>query len=344
MIENAQMDPVMQNLHIAGADRTVRTEPLVAGGPLPVLVRPAEAGTGLVSWAAAHRDFVDSTLTEHGAILFRGFGVGGLPEFREFIQTVGGELEQYTYRSTPRTEVTSGIYTSTEYPADQSIPFHNENSYTRSWPLKLFFYCELPSAEGGMTPIADSHRVYERISEATRERFRAKGVMYVRNYGPWIDLPWQEVFQTDDRAQVEAFCRSHEIEMEWQENDHLRTRQVCQAVARHPETKKMLWFNQAHLFHVSNLGAEVSEALVDALGEDGVPRNTFYGDGTPIEDSVLEEIRGAYAAEELAFPWERDDVLLVDNMAFAHSRTPYKGERKIRVGMTEPIDGSTLQV
>lgn len=327
---------------VGGAGET-RVEELSPGQTLPGVVRPPVPGAQLVPWAAAHLPFIESALAAHGAVLFRGFEVGGIDVFRDVVQTVGGHLEQYTYRSTPRTEVGNGVYTSTEYPADKSIPFHNEHSYARSWPMKLFFYCELPAAEGGVTPICDSARVFERIPEAIREKFRQKKVMYVRNYGDGVDLPWQEVFQTSDRAEVEAFSAREGIEVEWKGGDRLRTRQVCQAVARHPGNGKLLWFNQAHLFHVSSLEPEIAEAMLEAFAQDELPRNTLYGDGTPIEDEALAAIRAAFDAEEVAFPWEREDVLLIDNMAVAHARGPYRGERKIRVGMTQPVDGTALE-
>ena len=326
-----------------GGEGPLRIEPPQEGRTIPVTLRNNVPGTRLLTWAPENREVIDRALADHGAVLFRGFEVGGLAAFSSLIQVVGGTPEEYTYRSTPRTELGGGVYTSTEYPADKSIPFHNENSYTRSWPLKLFFYCEIPSAEGGATPIADSARVYDGIPAEIRDRFAAKQVMYVRNYGEGVDLPWQEVFQTQDRAAVEAFCRSHDISWEWKGDDRLRTRQVCQAVARHPRNGKMLWFNQAHLFHVSSLEPETQEAMLEAFAEEDLPRNTFYGDGSRIDPADLDAVRAVYAREEVAFPWQREDVLLLDNMAVAHARHPYRGERKIRVGMTEPFDGADLK-
>jgi alpha-ketoglutarate-dependent taurine dioxygenase len=325
-----------------GGETGIRSGLIAPGETLPLVVRPEGEGMVLSAWAAGALEWIEKKLLEHGSLLFRGWSVGALDGFREFVTTTGGNPEKYTYRSTPRTEVGNGIYTSTEYPADKFIPMHNEHSYSRSWPMRLFFYAELPSAEGGMTPIADSARVYEAIPAAMREKFAAKKVMYVRNYGEGVDLPWQEVFNTTDRAGVEAFCAAEGIEVEWKGGDRLRTRQVCQAVARHPVTGKTLWFNQAHLFHVSSLDAEVAEALVEAFGEDGVPRNTFYGDGEPIEPEALAAIRAAYDTVQVAFPWEKDDVLMIDNMAVAHARTPFRGERRIRAAMTQPVHGDDL--
>lgn len=326
-----------------GGEEGVRTEPPQAGRTIPLTLRNTTPGVKLIDWAPGNRELIDRSLAEHGAVLFRGFEVGGLEAFSRLIHVVGGTPEEYTYRSTPRTGLGGGVYTSTEYPADKFIPFHNENSYTRSWPLKLFFYCELPAAEGGATPIADSARVYDRIPPAIRDRFAEKRVMYVRNYGEGVDLPWQETFQTSDRAAVEAFCRDHGIEWEWKGDDRLRTRQVCQAVARHPRNGKMLWFNQAHLFHVTSLEPETREAMLEAFAEEDLPRNTLYGDGTPIDHADLDAIRAVYDAEEVVFTWQKEDVILLDNMAVAHARHPYRGERKIRVGMTDPFDGAALE-
>jgi alpha-ketoglutarate-dependent taurine dioxygenase len=54
----------------------------------------------------------------------------------------------------------------------------------------------------------------------------------------------------------------------------------------------------------------------------------------------VETIRAAIAAETRSFPWQTGDILLVDNMAVAHGRAPYEGERRVLVAMTEPRDGA----
>lgn len=310
-------------------------EPLRSDGTLPLLATPAVAGIDLVSWAERNRDLLRERLLSSGAVLFRGFDVGTPERFEQLISAVSGPLLEYKYGSTPRTRVGGNIYTSTEYPAHQEIPLHNEMSYSRDWPLKIWFLCVLPAASGGETPIGDSRRVFDRIDPGLRDRMIRKGVLYVRNYGRDLDLPWQKVFQTEDRAEVEDFCRAAGIELEWREGDGLRTREVCQAAERHPATGEMVWFNQAHLFHVSNVSQEARSQLLDSYGEENLPRNSYYGDGTPFDDDDLERIREAYRAETVSFPWQAGDALMVDNMLTAHSRRPYSGPRRIIVGMAE---------
>src|SRR5260370_40883568 len=181
---------------------------------LPLLLEAPSRTTNLNAWARANRKLVESRLLKHGGILFRGFEVS-VAEFEELIETVSGKLLDYSYRSTPRTLVSGRIYTSTEYPAHQSIPLHNEHAYSRLWPMKLWFFSMQVADEGGETPIADSRKVYQRIPAEIRECFERKGLMYVRNYGTRLDLSWQDVFQTTSRAAVEDYCRNAEIECQW---------------------------------------------------------------------------------------------------------------------------------
>jgi alpha-ketoglutarate-dependent taurine dioxygenase len=306
-------------------------------GPLPVVVSSLTAdGRSPRDWAIANREQVEEWLRTVGGVLFRGFTIPDQEAFRAFVIALAPDLLEYKERSTPRTEVGGRIYTSTEYPAHQQIALHNEFSYSYTWPLRIAFFAAQPSEEGGETPIADSRKVYEGLAPDVRERFATKGVMYVRNYGAGIDLTWQDAFQTQDRADVEAHCRQAPLEWEWLENDRLRTRQIRQAVARHPVTGEMVWFNQAHLFHVSNLGADAESAMRSVFAEPDLPRNAYFGDGTVIPAEDLAEVRRALDASTIAFPWQPGDVLMLDNMLIAHGRRPYRGSRRILTALAQP--------
>lgn len=304
-------------------------------GSLPLLIEAPEPGLGLMDVFSELQPLVEQHLPQCGGILFRGFEVGGVDLFRQFAQAFGHPLLNYEFGSTPRSNVTQGVYTSTEYPAHQSIPLHNEQAYTLEWPMKIWFYSVVAAQTGGETPIADSREVYRRMPEYIRQRFVEKGLMYVRNYGNGLDVGWEQVFNTEDRAVVEAYCQAHAIAWEWKDDGELRTRQVCQAVAVHPGTGDRVWFNQAHLFHVSNLPQEVRETLLDIVDEEDLPRNVYYGDGSPIEAEVLDEVRRVLDLCAISFPWQAGDVLMLDNMLAAHARSPFTGPRKVVVAMAE---------
>jgi alpha-ketoglutarate-dependent taurine dioxygenase len=311
-------------------------ETLAGGGALPLVLRPRAAGLDAPAWAALNREFIESRLLEHGALLFRGFGLDAVEQFERLAETISGELLEYRERSSPRSQVSGNIYTSTDYPANQHIFLHNENSYQRAFPLKLYFYCSVAPQQGGETPIADCRRIYSRINPRIRERFVEKQWMYVRNFGDGFGLPWQTVFGTEDRAKVEEQCRLKGIRAEWKDGNRLRISTVLPVVARHPRTGELSWFNHATFFHVSTLEPAMREILLEEFSEYDLPTNTFYGDGSSIEPEVLDELRGIYREETVSFPWEQGDVMLLDNVLTAHGRAPYAGPRKILVAMAEP--------
>lgn len=328
--------------------RTATENPASAPGPeeacvsrlagladAPIVVSPVGAGQSVAQFVTDHGPWLKAALHKSGAILFRGFAREDIDGFDRFMRLIAGPPLAYTNRSSPRTQVKGNIYTSTEYPPEQAIPFHTEMSYTRTWPMAIGFMSVKVAATGGETPMADCRRVYDRIPDVIRRRFEEKGVMYVRNYRPGIDLSWKTVFQAATREEVERFCRMEGIEAEWIDADHLRTRHVCQGVATHPVTREKVWMNQAHLFHVTSLDPDYVELLLEEFGEENLPRNTYYGDGSRIEPEALAAIRAAYAAEALVFPWQENDILLLDNMLMAHGRSAFTGERKVVVGMAD---------
>jgi alpha-ketoglutarate-dependent taurine dioxygenase len=319
------------------AESLVECRPLIEGSLLPLLISPRVQGLDLTAWAAGQRTFIAESLLRHAGILFRGFTVERPDQLEAIIHAVSGEALEYRERSSPRSNVEGRIYTSTDYPPSYPIFLHNENSYQSVWPLKIFFFCQQPAATGGETPIADCRRVLAGIHPEVRDRFVAKGWMYVRNFGDGLGLDWRTVFQTSDKEAVAEHCRRTGIEVEWKADDRLRTRAVRPAMTPHPRTGEPLWFNHATFFHVSSLPQEIREALLAEFQNEELPANTYYGDGSPIEPATLDHLRELYDRETVRFPWQKGDVLLLDNMMAAHGRAPYSGARKILVGMAEPV-------
>jgi len=316
--------------------------PLLPDRAIPWVVRPQRAGDDLAEWARRTAGLVDTLLLEHRALLFRGFSVRDLADFERFVRTVStGEPLEYRDRSTPRETRGARIYTSTIYPPDQTIHLHNEGTYWLKWAAKLFFCCLKTPERGGATPIADVRRVHDRIDPDVRRQFLERAMMLVRNYNDGFGLPWEEVFQTSDKGEVERYCRSNDIAFEWKSGDRLRTKQVRPAIRHHPRTGEPVWFNHAAFFHVTSLPPDMARVLLDELGEEGLPYNTCFGDGGSIDESTIEHIRAAYLAEKVVFDWEEGDVMLLDNMSVAHGREPYAGEREVVVSMTEPCSGAS---
>ena len=301
-------------------------------GRLPLVIQPAGADVDLAGWAESHKDLVESELARHGAILFRGFGIETPPVFERFAAAVCSELFNENGEH-PRESVSGNVYTPVFYPAEKQLLWHNENSFNHRWPAKILFCCVQPAEQGGETPIVDSRRVFEGVDPEVRAAFLEKGILYVRNYGEGVGLDWQTVFRTNDRAKVEEQCRADRMEFEWKDGNRLKTMARRPAVIAHPRTGEMSWFNQAQHWHVSCLDEATRESVRSLFAEDDLPRNCYYGDGTPIPDSVMAHILEVYRRLESCSPWRKGDVMLVDNVLAAHGRNEYVGRRKLLVAL-----------
>jgi len=317
----------------------MNTDILQIIGGKKMLLQLETAPADPFGWAADNKEDIDRILNTNGALLIRGLDTDTSEHFGNLLTAFfGQDLSSYTYRSTPRTSLSGNVYTATEYDKAETIPQHNENAYSDRWPLRIGFLCVTPAGKGGNTPISDSRLAYQLIPREIRMEFERKKIMYVRNYNN-IDLPWTEVFQTSDKREVENYCNAHNITFEWLPTG-LRTRQVNGAAMTHPVSGEKVWFNQAHLFHISNLDEEMQESLISLLGEECLPRNTYFGDGTPIGPDALAEIRKVYEDTKISFPWEKNDLLLLDNMLSTHGREPYEGTRQVLVGMSREYQSS----
>lgn len=304
-----------------------------------MLIKADNARETLPAWIEAHYDELQQALVEHGGILFRGYPVASAAAFQDCIRSFRDHGLDYMYRSTPRTRIARGVFTATEYPARLEIPLHNENAYQREWPLRVAFCCLQPSIEGGETPLADMRSVTRALPDTVVDAFERRGVRYIRHYHPDVDLSWQEVFQSHSQVEVSRFCEARGIECEWLDG-LLRTMQSSQGTAIHPTTGERLFFNQAHLFHASSLGNDVAQAMVDAFGEDRLPRDACHADGNDFAIGALDTVREALRRESITFRWQSGDVLLLDNMQIAHGRRPYRGERTILTAMMTPHRGA----
>jgi hypothetical protein len=300
---------------------------------LPLIVA-AKHETPLRALDAAFKQALNEVLPRAGAIVLRGFVIRGPDEFGDFVASFGAPLMSYQFGSTPRREIARGVYTSTEYPAHRIIDLHNEQSYTRSWPSRIWFHCVKAASSGGETPLADSRAVFDAIRAPIRDAFIRNELLYVRNYGSALDVPWQRVFATDDRAEVERYCREHGIACAFDADGALHTRERCQAAIPHPVTGHWVWFNQAHLFHVSSLEPRARQNLLGTMGEGLLPRQVYFGDGTRIPEDWLAEIRETYRDHTNSVPLQSGDLLVLDNCAVAHGRNAFKGERCVHVAMT----------
>lgn len=318
-------------------DELVSFKPLFEDATGPLLIEANMEGLNLADWSKDRQVFLDGKLYQHGAILYRGFNLPDDEKFLQYIQTLPYDPLNYLERSTPRKAIAKNVYTSTIYPAEEVIPLHNENTASVSFAMKIWFFCSTAPLTGGETPIANARKVLAALDPDVLDKFKKLGWLLTRNYRSHLGYGWQDAFGgTGNRKDVEEYCKSNQIEMQWKDDDALWTKQRRSAVMTHPVTGEDTWFNHVAFWHPANLDPVVLKCMLDEVGEEGLPYNTFYGDGTKIPDEVAHHLRDVYLKEKMKFKWQQGDLLQLDNMLTCHGRESFEGDRKIRVAMAQP--------
>jgi len=320
--------------------RAMQTLYPVEGATLPLLLEPGngvDASPGsLARWAAAHRADIDAWLHRDGALLLRGFRIDDPETFRSVCAAIRPQLMSYAGGDSPRDNVADRVYTSTEFPPELAIGLHNELSYTRAWPERLFFCCLVVAARGGETPIADGRQVLAALDADVRDRFARLGVVYRQHLrddavaGP--GKSWQQTFETHARTDVERMCAAQGIDLVWTGRG-LQTSIETHAVLTHPVTGEACWFNQADLWRAGFDEVKSGEHDDDGARDAPLGCDACYGDGSTIPFSDLEAVRSAYRDAEVVFPWRAGDLLILDNVLALHGRKPFAGDRRVLVAM-----------
>ncbi|MFJ5559099.1 TauD/TfdA family dioxygenase [Streptomyces sp. NPDC093250] len=289
------------------------------------------------SWAAEHRDALRAVVAEHGCVLIRGLELPDVAETSAVFERLSNQLVREREPFAPRRTYAGSVYSSTQWPPNQPMCMHHEQSYTLEVPSLMLFACLTPADEGGATGVADAATVIEQLPTELTDRFQREGWLLTRSYNNEIGSSVSEAFGTDDRGAIESYCRANAIEFDWQPDGTLRTRQRRSAVVRHPLTGRRCWFNQIAFLNQWTLAPEVREYLLEVYGPDGLPFDTRFGDGDPIGEDVVQLLNKVYEANTAREPWQAGDLMLVDNIRTAHSREPFEGSREVLVAMADSV-------
>lgn len=304
--------------------------------PVKVMLENVADISAFFAWYRSNEDFFLTKLQTKGAILFRGIPIHTMDDFQSLVSLLMPETTDYIDGNSPRTKLSSKVYTSTEYDSTQHITMHNELSYSANYPERLFFCCLIPPATGGETPIADSREIFRIMDPDLVDEIKRKKITYVRNLhqGQGLGPSWQDTFETKDRGTAEKYCRDRGIDFRWT-SAGMKLLQTQPGVIQHPVTNEWVWFNQIDQFHPSHLGKEIYQMMMTLCGGSEAELPTFvkFGDNTTIGSDLVAEIRSTIERTVVANPWHAGDLLMVDNVLVAHGRRPFTGKRQVIVSM-----------
>jgi alpha-ketoglutarate-dependent taurine dioxygenase len=325
----------------------IKTRVLVPDQNFIVLHECADSSVNAASWVAMNRSAIERSLLNHGAVLLRGFASD--PDvFSQVADQISPVCIDYRGGNAPRLALPGNIFTSTELPPSITLVQHHEMMFTLCWPMKLLFYCDLPALSGGETPLCSGPWVTRKLPARILQEFEDhQGITYIRNFRP--DNPLKNIedtFNTKDHGEIERLCRRDGMDYEWKGTSWLQTRQVRPAFRTHQVTGDRVFVATAHLWHRAAWSRQLSKSPADysmALMDDPTTSwmHALYGDGTPIDDAVVNELHDFFETEKISFPWQKGDILILDNILVSHGRNPFTGPRRILAALRQPYHAET---
>ncbi|KAL8458381.1 hypothetical protein ACS0TY_036051 [Phlomoides rotata] len=302
------------------------------GVVFPAVLSPAAVDSGDLSVLTAavkeQKPWLDALLHKHGAILFRGFdALTTASDFNDVVEAFGYEELPYVGGAAPRTNVVGRVFTANESPPDQKIPFHHEMAQVPEYPTKLFFFCEVEPASGGETPIVLSHVVYERMKDKYPDfvdKLEKHGVLYKRVLGEEDDPSspigrgWKSTFLTTHKSVAEERAAKLNMKLEWTDNGVKSIMGPIPAIKFDESRQRKIWFNS------------MVAAYTGWEDKRNDPKKAVtFGDGNPLPDHIIHDCLKILEDESIAIPWQKGDVLLIDNLAVLHSRKTFTPPRRI---------------
>ncbi|MDZ4686870.1 MAG: TauD/TfdA family dioxygenase [Planctomycetaceae bacterium] len=303
-----------------------------AGRPFPYALANRAATATLddaTAWLHEQRATLLQRASDHGAVLFRGFPVVIAEDFDRFIAAF--DLPNFRYEDSlsnaVRVNKTERVFTANEAPPSVTIYLHHEMAQTPVYPSRLFFFCEQPSETGGATPLCRSDVLWSRLAERCPEfaqNCETKGLKYT-NVMPAANDPasgmgrsWQSTLRAETRDDAERRLSQLQYSWEWQPDGCLRATTPVLPAMRKLSDGRVTFFNQ------------LIAAFKGWKDDRNDPSKAItFGDGTPLDRAAVDV--AVQLGDELSFdtPWQRGDVVLVDNFVTMHGRRNFTGTRKV---------------
>lgn len=336
------------------------------------IIKPSEKipsdvdGTeSMINWYLENIQWVNDMTHEYGGLLLRGFNMKTPQDFDHFIESVHPDIEASVYLgTTPRFRIngTKYIQSASEAPWIISIPTHIELSFTPNPPKRIYFYADqLNEAPGGHTPFTDFRAVWEQMDPDLKDKILKRGWLYERwytnkgdrNYDPLKSKPWQDMFLTDNKTIAFEMAAKQEFNASWDASNNVLLRHYAVITRNNEATGRDFWCTHFNVLHAptfsipyawdaqllnskfSVLAAWLLEIWVQGRRLLGYRygHNTYWADDeSEIEWDDAMNVRKLISRNTWSFPYERGDLVVLDNHRTAHGRTPwYKGKRSVLV-------------
>jgi len=270
----------------------------------------------LADFAAKEKERIESLVHWSGAAVFRGFDIATADQYTNLTgsrlgyEAVTNKVLATLFSWAKRKARGFGTYDLPPANVQMQGP-HTEAGWRARRPRFITMWCEEPPVEAGETALFDLGAAYDSLDGDLKA--------YFDNFG----------------SEYPAFGEKF----------------VVDSVLIHPETKRrciLLWYYEVPLAHYAVAAYRETEhyrknSLKQAIPyEGGNPSLSHaFRDGKNrivlSDEQATRLMRHVYGAAYY-HKWEKNDVLVIDNIAMGHGRMPCVPPRKIVVGYWNEID------
>ncbi|MDJ1171750.1 TauD/TfdA family dioxygenase [Roseofilum sp. BLCC_M154] len=330
---------------------------------LPLVIEPVKERSFpvLSKLVRENSDWFNQQRDTYGAILFRGFEVESGVQFQSILELLKVELEKYYhFGSAQRLRITDKVFTSSEAPPNLIVMPHNELNMVPIRPSVLAFFCQTKPDLYGETPILNTEKVFNDLFPSFQYKIANLAQKYVR-FVPKSLLGM--VFEKQSREEITKLLQNGGFYFDWKDDgslyfecsyipvfSHPRTGRLCFGISicdclvsrewyrsilpRYRLMKRIYYnFMPYKLYQMLEQIRTEKATVVDDSTSQYSKLNTFFvgeeGNCLKLTEAEAKELGKAEWRNAAVFPWEKGDLLVIDNLQVAHSRLNTRLPRKI---------------
>lgn len=291
---------------------------------------------------------VHAELAFHGALHLTQTGLSDVPSLDARLASLGfGEFERFdaggrTSADWQQKWVAPGLRRLDFYPPDLYLLPNNEVQYQRVAPARVLFFCQSPPTKGGRTFVHCARQVEHRLRRTRaghgllaklEERGSCLETGFLDRAHPQkadnYFQSWQERFETEvpEQALARAQAQTELYDEVWWRDDAgstqtLMTRITLPAFQHHENGERYMRFPRIALGAPTALNGH---------------RRYPLGGGEDLSDEENHVLMKVYLETRQGVHWSAGDVVLFDNLRFAHSRESFEGSRGVWVAMAGQV-------
>ncbi|MGI2902869.1 TauD/TfdA dioxygenase family protein [Tolypothrix sp. VBCCA 56010] len=268
--------------------------------------------TGKILYSSDCQNILDLSVAEtmelfksSGVILFRGFGVTP-KQMKDFSERFSDRhIIDFTKVSIDSDKFVNFVDGGT----DSLIP-HCENSCFPFRPDVIWFCCTVPAEQEGETLFWDGVRVWEELSQESKELFLSKQLKFSYNKIPVDRLKKILGSNANTIDDIKRILDSLDgVSYQLNDDKTVSIEYICSAVVKNKYSHQNAFANHFWVYQ-----KKTEEAIFD--------------DGSRASNQVADEIETIFDKLTEKIPWQAGDLVMMDNSRFLHGRGAFNDNRR----------------